>query len=229
MASYGAIGEGPAGIARAVDPAPPREAPFSRTLGRRQSRTRRHKPVLHGGQLYATYHHQRRRLTLSVRRDLHRASLVGIGGPRRKILRHDRVDEELGAVLVRSVGELDLLVSEIMSNTRSWAVVGLTSCFGKDRPALSLSAVRGIVGPTVPIYLICWRVTIPLQKLLPNDLHVFGGAARIWWPIPQTSLSPASHPLVYDSTGQYGKTALADLESAYRASHPPSELAQVRS
>jgi hypothetical protein len=158
----------------------------------------------------------------------HRATLSGIGRPRGQGLRIEREDDKFGALSVRSVEDLDPLVSEIMSDTRSWAVVGLTSRHGEDRPALPPSAVRAIVGSEVPIYLICWRVTIPLQRRLPNDLHVFGGAARVWWPISQPSPSPALHPLVYDSSGVYGQAALADLGSAYQSSRPSRHQAEPR-
>lgn len=155
-----------------------------------------------------------------------RATLPSVSTPRGLTLRSTSADEESGALPVRTANELGPLVSEITSDTRSWAVVGLTSRHGQDRPALSPAAVRAIVGPTVPIYLICWRVTISLQKRLPNDLHVFGGAARIWWPMPKPDRRPASHPLVYDGSGEYGAAALTDLECAYHASRPPSRQSE---
>ena len=80
-------------------------------------------------------------------------ALSGIGRRRGQGLRSEREDEELGALPARSVEEIDPLVSEIMSDTRSWAVVGLTSRRGEDRPGLSPFAVRAIVGPQVPVYL----------------------------------------------------------------------------
>lgn len=161
-----------------------------------------------------------------MRQERRRATLPGVGTPRALTLRSTSADEASGALPVRTADELGPLVSEITSDTRSWAVVGLTSRHGQDRPALSPAAVRAIVGPTVPIYLICWRVTISLQKRLPNDLHVFGGAARIWWPMPKPDRRPASHPLVYDGRGEYGTAALADLECAYHASRPPNRQAE---
>lgn len=209
-----------AGIARPAAPA--RE-------GKRWPRARRINSRLLTEPHHHAEHHLHahgRRVTLGVTH--HRATLSGIGSPRDQRLRIEREDDELGAVPVRSVEDLDPLVSEIMSDRRSWAVVALTSRHGEDRPALSPSAVRAIVGPEVPIYLICWRVTIPLQRRLPNDLHVFGGAARVWWPIFQPSPSPALHPLVYDSSGVYGQAALADLDGAYQSSRLSSRQAEPR-
>lgn len=155
-----------------------------------------------------------------------RSALRPFVGRRGIRVRVEREDEEIGALAVRCVADLGPLVSEILSDTRSWAVVGLTSRHGEERPAISPTAVRAITGPQVPIYLISWQVTIPLQRLLPNDLHVFGGAGRVWWPLPRPGRDPASHPLVYDASGEYGRAALADLARAYESTRPPSRTAE---
>lgn len=135
-------------------------------------------------------------------------------------------EEKVGALPVRDAAELDRLVSEVLSETRTWPVVGLTARFLQDRAALDPATVRAIIGAEPPIYLICWRVTRRLQARLPRGLHVFGGAARIWWPLKD--LPAESHPLIFDATGQYGAAALEDLAQKFDGTRPTASPAQRR-
>lgn len=137
-------------------------------------------------------------------------------------LRVEPEDERFAALPVRSEIALDRLVSEILSETRSWPIVGLTARWHEERPALAPGDVRAIVGPEVSIHLIAPPLTHALEARLPKGLHVYGGAARIWWPLRDLAdLSPAAHPLILDKTGQYGPHALLELGRKFRSSRPP--------
>lgn len=121
------------------------------------------------------------------------ATLPGVGTPRALTLHSTSADEASGALPVRTADELGPLISEITSDTRSWAVIGLTSRHGQDRPALSPATVRAIVGPTVSIYLIWWRVTISLDV----PLHRIGWVMAMVASGRAPAISGLSvHPLV---------------------------------
>jgi hypothetical protein len=117
---------------------------------------------------------------------------------------------EPGVILVWTDSDLEGMCREIGSRGRDYPVVGLTSRQGEDHPALSAAGVREIVGPGVPIYFIpTGPLTHTLQGMLPDGLHVFGGAARVWWPYAPGD--PLSHPLVLDPGGVYGEESLKEL------------------
>lgn len=115
-----------------------------------------------------------------------------------------------GVIVVWTDRDLEGMCREIGSRGRHYPVVGLTSRPGEGHPALSAAGVRGVVGPGVPIYFIpTGPLTHTLQGMLPDGLHVFGGAARVWW--PYALRDPFSHPLVLDPGGVYGENSLKEL------------------
>lgn len=142
----------------------------------------------------------------------------------RKPLRGSGTDDA-DCVWIRDTDGLDGLVNDVLSERRWYPIVGLTTRPRELRPSLDPARVRGIVGKTVPIYVIATAMTRPLERMLPKGLRVFGGAVRLWWPIPR--LDPDSHPLIYDPSGQYGEASLRELQSQFASTRVPTRRSEV--
>lgn len=127
--------------------------------------------------------------------------------------------------VAKSDAGLALLAADITSAARTEPIICLTSRPQEDEPALDPSEVREIVGPDAPIYFVrTGDATRILQELLPAKLHVFGGAARIWWPGVNERSALSDHPLIVDRYGVYGSQALGVMRRAWnRPSTAPRE------
>lgn len=120
--------------------------------------------------------------------------LMGGAGP-------NPADGSVGSGDVRRVSsEMDLrcLGVEILSAYRSYPIICLTVRPGQKTP-LSVSRVRGIAGPRVPIYLVVSTPLVErLRQYLPEHLCPKPGLGRIWWPGVDRDSNPTDHPLLYD-------------------------------
>jgi hypothetical protein len=129
---------------------------------------------------------------------------------------------ELGLVELSSEGELSSLVKEILDPGRDYPIVCLTARSAEHDPALEPRAVRAIIGPEIPIYLICeQRLTRALSERLPPRFDVWGGAARVWWPGVSKDADPLEHALIYDPSGSYGGDCLERLAAEFATPERP--------
>jgi hypothetical protein len=111
------------------------------------------------------------------------------------------------------------LSSLLRSRERVEPVVGLTSLAGQTEPSVSPVLVREIVGSEALVYFIpTGYLTFKLQEMLPDGLHVFDGAIRIWWPGLTDRSSPLDHPLVFA-----GDDALGELARQFEETRPLSK------
>lgn len=108
------------------------------------------------------------------------------------------------------------LVERLLDPKRVTPIVALSSRAGEREPAISPEEARQAIGdgpeivslPTGPL-------TFLLAELLSNELGVFGGAARIWWPGLTVESHPLDHPLIYERHGVYGTKAIKRLGDSY--------------
>jgi hypothetical protein len=102
--------------------------------------------------------------------------------------------------------DVERLATEITHHRRDFWIVVVTARRGELVPSISPAAVREIVGPNVPIVHLKSLLATHLQKLLPDKLHVYGGALRVYR--PGVYDDPFANPLLYDATGEYGDDIL---------------------
>lgn len=137
-------------------------------------------------------------------------------------------------IVVRDADDVAGLVDAVLDRERLAPIVALTTRHNESQPALDADDVRAALDPHVPIYLIeTGDLTRELEERLPPKLHVFGGAARIWWPGVSDSSDPRDHPLIQDRYGVYGTQTLDHLAHAFaqgpakspgEVEHPELEL-----
>lgn len=152
----------------------------------------------------------------------------GEGPKDRSTVRAAGVEAELAdpdCVVVRSERELELMVAEVLDGAREYPVVCLTSRPGEGVPALAAGAVRGVVGPGIPVYFVGGRrLQLRLTALLPDRLDVHSGAARVWWPGVCRESNPRDHPLIIDRSRMYEARALERLAREFRLVRGAVEL-----
>jgi hypothetical protein len=120
-------------------------------------------------------------------------------------------------IQVSSPREVRDLASQILSRDRDYPVIALTARPDEQRPALSVERIRGIVGPSTPIYFIpSDRLAVRLSHFLPRCLAVSGGAARLWWPGVGKDSRPEDHPKFYGLRGDYQEEVYDWLEGEFR-------------
>jgi hypothetical protein len=128
---------------------------------------------------------------------------------------------------VAGADEVEALAQAILDPERSGPIVALTSRQGDRAPALDPEDVRAIVGPGQAIHVVAdGPLTRRLEELLPPRLHVYGGAARVWWPGVRPNSDPRDHPLVFERHGVYGSRALATLRRRWEEG-PPRQPAHL--
>lgn len=117
--------------------------------------------------------------------------------------------------------DVEALAGSIVHRKRDFWIVALTSRRGEVMPSVPPVAVRGIVGPGVPVVHLRSRLATYLETLLPAKLQVFGGALRVYR--PGVFDDPFAHPLLFDETGEYGEDVLVWLGRLFTptVSRPP--------
>ncbi len=139
--------------------------------------------------------------------------------PRRALVTGEEVPAEL--VKVTNEEDIEQLAALVLEPTREQPVVCLTSRPGEADPALDPCEVREVVGDAQPIWLVpTGPLTRELERRLPPKLHVFGGAARIWWPGVTEQSDPRDHPLVQDRYGVYGTQTMRMFEERFARGAP---------
>ena len=119
---------------------------------------------------------------------------------------------------------VEALASLILDPAREVPVVAITSRRREREPAIDPDEVLAIVGPDVVVhYVPDGPLTRRLEELLPRRMHVFGGAARIWWPGVGADADPRAHPLVQDRYGVYGSQAVRELREHWAKGPPAAE------
>jgi hypothetical protein len=97
---------------------------------------------------------------------------------------------------VADEGEVALLAARIVDPRRRQPIVCLTTQPYLQRPMLNPDAVQAGLGNAAEVWVItrtphAWRLT----ESLPPGLDVYGGAARVWWPIEDLAqVDPRDHP-----------------------------------
>ncbi|MEV4418794.1 hypothetical protein AB0L40_02320 [Patulibacter sp. NPDC049589] len=128
---------------------------------------------------------------------------------------------DLGIPVASTEDQGELLAAEVMDPDRTEPIVCLSTRAGEDRPAFDHHRVRKEVGRDAIIRAVrTGPASRFLSQLLPQQLGVFGGAARIWWPGVDDDSDPRDHPLVLDRMGRYGPRAVEVLAERF-AEGPP--------
>ena len=97
---------------------------------------------------------------------------------------------------VEAAPDVSELAARVVDPSRELAVVCVTTQPYLQRPMLDVDSLAARVGEAE-----LWVVTRPhhgwqLTEALPPDLDVYGGATRIWWPIPSVDATdPRDHPI----------------------------------
>ncbi len=129
---------------------------------------------------------------------------------------------DLGIPVAATEDQGEALAGEVLDPDRTEPIVCLSTRAGEDRPAFDHHAVRKAVGRDALIRAVrTGPATRYLSQLLPPQLGVFGGAARIWWPGVDADADPRDHPLVLDRMGRYGPRAIEALAERF-AEGPPA-------
>lgn len=94
-------------------------------------------------------------------------------------------------------GEVALLAARVVDPKRGEPIVCLTTQPYLQRPMIDPEAVQAALGDDAEVWVItrtphAWRLT----EALPPGLDVYGGAARVWWPVEDVErVDPRDHPL----------------------------------
>jgi hypothetical protein len=129
---------------------------------------------------------------------------------------------DLGIPVAATEDQGEALAGEVLDPERTEPIVCLSTRAGEDRPAFDHHAVRKAVGRDALIRAVrTGPATRYLSQLLPPQLGVFGGGARIWWPGVDADADPRDHPLVLDRMGRYGPRAIEVLAERF-AEGPPA-------
>jgi hypothetical protein len=129
---------------------------------------------------------------------------------------------DLGIPVAATEDQGELLAAEVMDPERTAPIVCLSTRAGEDRPAFDHHHVRRAVGRDAIIRAVrTGPASRFLSQLLPQQLGVFGGAARIWWPGVDDDSDPRDHPLILDRMGRYGPRAIEVLGERF-AEGPPT-------
>ena len=138
---------------------------------------------------------------------------------------------DLGIPVASTEDQGEQLAAEILDPERTEPIVCLSTRAGEDRPAFDHHRVRKEVGRDAIVRAIrTGPASRHLSGLLPPQLGVFGGAARIWWPGVDDDADPRDHPLILDRMGRYGPRALEVLGERFNEGPPtgPSQRPPVR-
>lgn len=137
---------------------------------------------------------------------------------------HDPDERAERLVEVADPAAVEALARLILDPAREVPVVALTSRRREREPAIDPDEVLAIVGPGMVVhYVPDGPFTRRLEELLPRRMHVFGGAARIWWPGVGADADPRAHPLVQDRYGVYGSQAVRELREHWAQGPPAAE------
>lgn len=116
---------------------------------------------------------------------------------------------------VGTVEDVAALVTLIREPGRTHPVVVVTTRNRETVPLIDAAALAEAVRP-LPVHVLrTGELTWELTALLPDEMGVFGGAARVWWPGYADSDPPRRHPLFFAYSAGEGDAAsrrlLADL------------------
>lgn len=96
--------------------------------------------------------------------------------------------------------QVDELAGWILDDTRHRPVLVVTARDGDDEPYFPVRAVQGLVGTDADVVAVAQigrgRLTRALARALPDGMMVFGGAARIYWPLYDAGRDPENHALI---------------------------------
>lgn len=114
---------------------------------------------------------------------------------------HGRSTGSGDVIHVTSERHVNTLATDILNPDRYYPIICLTARVGESAPALDPERVRFIIGPYIPIYVITrFFLASKLLKLLPRQLGVHSGAARVWWPDVDQGSASAEHPRFFNPT-----------------------------
>ena len=103
--------------------------------------------------------------------------------------------------------DVENLVQQLFSATRTEPVVAVTVSSRATEPYLDVKKLAAVVDPVPVVVLPTQELTWELTSLLPDELGVYGGAARIWWPGLTEQDQPYRHPLVFAYSADEGVRA----------------------
>ena len=123
--------------------------------------------------------------------------------------------------------EVEDLVQQLFAPGRREPLIAVTVSSRATEPFLDVERLAVLVDPVPVVLLATQELTWELTSLLPDDLGVYGGAARIWWPGLTEQDQPHRHPLVFAYSPEEGARAthriVEELERhAARSFHRPA-------
>lgn len=134
---------------------------------------------------------------------------------------------DIGIPIAASEDQGERLAAEVLDPERTLPIICLSTRSGEDRPSLDPHHVRKLVGRDVLLRAVrTGPASRFLSSLLPPQLGVFGGAARIWWPGVDEHADPRAHPLVLDRVGRYGARAVEVLKERFDEGPPAPSSAR---
>jgi hypothetical protein len=98
---------------------------------------------------------------------------------------------------LKTSGEVAALVAHIRDPARTSPVLVVTTRHKAVEPLIDVAALSKAVDPVFVRVLPTGDLTWELTALLPDELGVFGGAARIWWPGYADTDAREKHPLYF--------------------------------
>lgn len=133
--------------------------------------------------------------------------------------------------------DVDALMAELTDAARLRPLVIVTPAGGSAGPRVDVAALTAATEGIADIRVLAsqsavWR----LSQVLPTDLHVYGGAIRLYWPDLQLTDPSARHPrvLIFGDDQHASDTAierinaeLAARADTYLPSSPPAEPARA--
>ena len=133
----------------------------------------------------------------------------------------DRVEgSDPDYIVVRTSEDVRRLSADILG-PRDRPLVGLTPGEDGSEPVLAASAVRGLVGAGVRIYLIPdEELRAEFRQAIGSGLALERAAIRIWWPGASVRCDPGDHPLVVALEGERPQDTLQELSHELDLSRP---------
>lgn len=99
---------------------------------------------------------------------------------------------------INSAAEAEALARRVLDPERSQPIICVTTPAWSQEPHVDLDALSGMVGDQGEVVVLpTGDATWALSARLPERFDVYGGAARLWWPVGRETPIVEEHPLMF--------------------------------
>lgn len=120
------------------------------------------------------------------------------------------------AVRINSPGEAEALARRVLDPDRTRPIICVTTPAWSQHPHVDMEVLAEAVGEHADITLMpTGDETWALSARLPERLDVYGGAARLWWPMGRETPVAEEHPLMFAWGEKDSKKIIARIRDEF--------------